>query len=123
MFARVTAVAVYVTDKERAKRFYTEVLGFDVTVDLGPELCFLRSKSGEIDVYLEGGMKPAAVDRASSRLSFFLRAEQSAQETYSRLRQAGVKLLQTAPEAVDERTACFQLQDPDGNILEVCGSR
>jgi predicted enzyme related to lactoylglutathione lyase len=123
MFDAVTAVAVYVTDKERAKSFYTEVLGFEVAVDLGPELCFLRSKSGKIDVYLEGGMKPAAVDRSSSRLSFFLRTEEPARETHAKLREAGVKLLQDAPEAVDERTACFQAVDPDGNILEVCGSR
>jgi predicted enzyme related to lactoylglutathione lyase len=123
MFNAVTAVAVYVTDKERAKRFYTDVLGFDVAADLGPELCFLRSKNGEIDVYLEGGMKPAAVDRASSRLSFFLRAEDTALEAHARLREAGVRVLQDAPEAVDDRTACFQLLDPDGNILEVCGTR
>ncbi len=123
MFDAVTAVAVYVTDKERAKRFYTEVLGFDVRADLGPRLCFLKSKSGEIDIYLEGGMKPADSDPGRTRLSFFLRAEEPARDAYVRLREAGVRLLQDAPEPVDERTACFQLLDLDGNILEVCGSR
>jgi predicted enzyme related to lactoylglutathione lyase len=123
MFDAVTAVAVYVTDKERAKRFYTEVLDFDVAVDLGPELCFLKSRNGGINVYLEGGMKPAAVDRGSSRLSFFLHAHAPAEETYRRLQDSGVTLLQDAPQAVDEQIACFQLLDPDGNILEVCGAR
>ncbi len=102
MFSAVGALAVYVTDKEKAKEFYTTVLGFEVAVDLGPDLCFLKSPNGAIDVYLEGGMTPSAVDRRTCRLSFFLRAEESA--------------------AVDDDTACFQLLDPDGNIIEVCGA-
>jgi catechol 2,3-dioxygenase-like lactoylglutathione lyase family enzyme len=123
MFTSIGALAVYVTDKERAKDFYTSVLGFKLAADLGPNLCFLKSPNGGIDVYLEGGKKPAKVDRETSRLSFFLRSERSADDTFAILRDAGVRLLKDEPEAVDESTACFQLLDPDGNIVEVCGAR
>jgi catechol 2,3-dioxygenase-like lactoylglutathione lyase family enzyme len=123
MFKNVGALAVYVTDKERAKEFYTRVLGFRVAADLGPDLCFLKSPNGAIDVYLEGGMKPTDIDAATVRLSFFLRAEDPAREVFAALRAAGVRLLQDEPEAVDDETECFQLQDPDGNIIEVCGAR
>jgi lactoylglutathione lyase len=123
MFERIGALAVYVTDKERAKEFYTSVLGFEVAADLGPDLCFLRSPNGAIDIYLEGGKKLTQISDQSTRLSFFLRAEASADSTFARLRNAGVKLLQDEPEAVDDTTACFQLRDPDGNIIEVCGTR
>ena len=105
MFQGIGALAVYVTDKERAKEFYTSVLGFEVVADLGPNLCFLKSNNGEIDIYLEGGMKPVTADSQTSRMGFFLR------------------LLQEEPKAVDDNTACFQLLDPDGNIVDVCGPR
>jgi catechol 2,3-dioxygenase-like lactoylglutathione lyase family enzyme len=123
MYKSIGALAVYVTDKERAKKFYTDILGFEVAADLGPNLCFLKSPGGEIDIYLEGGMKPSDIDNRTSRLSFFLRAEGSASATFAALREAGVQMLQDEPEAVDDTTACFQFLDPDGNIIEACGTR
>ncbi|UCG45447.1 MAG: VOC family protein [Candidatus Bathyarchaeota archaeon] len=121
MFKSIRALAVYVTDLERAKRFYTEVLSFKLSVDLEPNLCFLKSKSGDINIYMEGGKSQTSIDDQTSRLSFFLQAERSASETYAVLKAAGVKLLQEAPELVGGETACFQFEDPDGNIIEVCG--
>ncbi|MFQ5905390.1 MAG: VOC family protein [bacterium] len=119
MFKNVGALAVYVSDLERAKKFYTEVLGFQIVTELSPTLCFLRSRSGDIEIYVEGGKKPASIDNETSRLSFFLRTEESAPEAYDALRTAGVKLLQDAPEFVGDDTYCFQFEDPDGNIIEV----
>lgn len=121
MFKSIRSLAVYVTDMKRAKRFYTEILGLEVSADLGPNLCFLKSRSGNIHIYMEGSSKSTSIDNQTSRLSFFLQAENSAFETYAALEAAGVKLLQEAPELVGDDTACFQFEDPDGNIIEVSG--
>lgn len=121
MFKSIGSLAVYVTDLERAKKFYTEILGFKVSADLGPTLCFLKSKSGNIDIYMAGGNKPASIDNQTSRLSFFLRTEKPASEVHAILKNAGVELLQDAPEYVGDATYCFQFKDPDGNIVEVAG--
>lgn len=121
MFKTIGSLAIYVTDLDRAKKFYTEILGFKISADLGPTLCFLASVSGDIDIYLEGGHAPSTVDNQTARLSFFLRSERSAAETYDALKQAGVTLLQDAPEPVGDDTYCFQFLDPDGNVLEVAG--
>jgi predicted enzyme related to lactoylglutathione lyase len=121
LFESIQTVAVYVTDLGRAKKFYTEVLGFEVSAEVTPTLCFLRSRSGKVSIYLEGGQKPAKTDARTVRLSFFLQTEQSAKDVYKALKARGVKLLQEAPEPVDENTSCFQFEDPDGNILEVSG--
>ncbi len=120
MFNRVSSLAIYVTDLERAKRFYTDILGFEIRADLGPTLCFLVSKSGNIDIYLEGGHKPSKVDNETARLSFFLESEKSASETYAALKSAGVNVL-TEPGCVGDDTWCFQFTDPDGNVIEVSG--
>ena len=121
MFKSIGSLAVYVTDLEKAKKFYTETLGFEVSADLGPTLCFLKSKSGGIDIYMVGGNKPASIDNQTSRLSFFLRTEKPASEIHATLKKARVELLQDAPEFVGDATYCFQFKDPDGNILEVAG--
>lgn len=123
MFTDVSCLAVYATDYRRAKRFYTEVLGFDVRVELGPNLCFLVSKSGKVNIYLEGGYEPNAVDERMARLSFFLEAEKSVFETYEDLKEAGVRLLDNAPEQVGNDRYVFRLADPDGNIIEVSGKK
>ena len=122
MFESASTLAIYVTDMNRAKKFYTEILQFDVSADLGPELCFLKAKSGKFSIYLSAGYKPHAVDTRTSRLGFFLRSKESAAETLVQLRAAGVKVLQNAPEQVADDTACFQFEDPDGNIIDVAGS-
>jgi len=119
MFKSVRSVAVYVSDMNRATEFYTKVLGFELAHDLGPELCFLRSHTGDIYIYLEAGKKPAPVAGDDCRLSFFLEAEEKAAEVYAELKASGVKLLQDAPEEVSDEDACFQFLDPDGNIVEV----
>jgi len=121
MFKGIRTVVVYATDKTRAQEFYTRVLGFEVAHDLGPELAFLRSRNGEVYIYLEGGKAPASADAGACRLSFFLEAEKTAAEAHAELRAAGVRLLQEGPEPVSDADACFQFLDPDGNIIEVSG--
>jgi len=119
MFKSINTIAVYVSDMERAKKFYTEILSFDVKVDLGPTLSFLQS--GDIHVYLEAGHKSSAVDNKSTRLSFFLETEKSAQETFEALKTAGVEILDDTPQEVGDGVFAFQFLDPDGNVLEATG--
>jgi catechol 2,3-dioxygenase-like lactoylglutathione lyase family enzyme len=123
MFTEIRCLAVYVTDMERAKKFYTEVLGFEISADVHPNLCFLRSKTGrgKVPIYLEGGHKPASADDDTARLSFFLEPEKRVPEVFEELKRAGVKILQEAPELVSDDIMWFQFCDPDGNILEVSG--
>ncbi len=122
MFSRMRALAIYVTDLERAKMFYTTVLGFEVLTDINPDVCFLKSTSGDIILYVEGGKTPASIDEETCRLSFFLQAEASAFETHAALKKAGAVLLQETPEQLGEDTYWFQVKDPDGNIIEVTGT-
>ena len=121
MFKSINTLAVYVSDMERAKGFYTGILGFDVRVDLGPNLSFLVSRSGKIHIYLEAEKEPKPADSGATRLSFFLRTEESAHETFEALKEADVTLLNDSPEEVGDGVWTFQFKDPDGNILEATG--
>ncbi len=120
MFKSVSCVAVYATDIDRSRDFYTGTLGFRVAADLGG-LCFLKSASGAIDVYLEsvGNRSGAAAD--SARLGFFLTSEGPVQAAMDRLRGMGVRVLEDSPVRVDDHTGCFRFADPDGNLIDVSG--
>lgn len=118
MFTDVSCLAVFVTDYERAKAFYTDVLKFRVRVELGPDLCFLVSESGRVHIYLEGGYEPAC-----ARLGFFLEAAAPIFDTYKTLEAAGVQLLDEGPEQVGDDRYSFRFADPDGNIIEVSCKR
>ena len=122
MFKDIKTVAIYVSDKEKAKRFYTEILGFVESVDLGPNLCFLRSENGKINIYLQGGMKKTNYNSDNCRLSFFLRAEDSIYHIFEYLQNAKVTILQKQPEIVGDNIGTFQFLDLDNNIIEVEGS-
>ena len=117
MFTRVGALAIYASDLDRAKQFYIDVLGFELSAQVAPDLCFL--KSGQINLYLRGGNQPIRAGSNECRLSFFLVADRPAAEVFALLKSAGVSMLQDAPELVGDGTFCFQFRDPDGNILEV----
>jgi predicted enzyme related to lactoylglutathione lyase len=122
MFTHVRALAVHVTDLERAKRFYTEVLGFELRVQVSPTLCFLNTRAPGINVYLEGGHRPSTVDRETARLGFFLQLDGPVHAAYDRLKERGVEMLTDAPEEVGDDVWTFPFADPDGNILEATGS-
>ena len=121
MFETVRTVAVYVSDIEPARRFYVEILGFELRVQVHENLCFLASASGKVHVYLEGGHRPAPAGPDATRLSFFLETEGSAREAFDRLKSAGVTLLEEAPEEVGDGVFVFRFLDLDGNVLEATG--
>jgi catechol 2,3-dioxygenase-like lactoylglutathione lyase family enzyme len=119
MFQGILTVAIYVTDMARAKKFYTETLGFEQGWDVHENLSFL--KVGNTHVYLEAGYEPSEITDKSARLSFFLEAEKSVKEVFEVLKAKGVNIIQDAPEQVGDEVWWFQFRDPDGNILEVSG--
>lgn len=123
MFKPVSTLAVYASEKERSVEFYTKILGFHVSCDLGPEACFLQSSDGRITIYLEAGMTPNTMDNQMVRLSFFLESDEPAMEIFGRLLHAGAEILQEIPEPVDDHIGWFQVLDPDGNIIEVTGTQ
>lgn len=122
MFTNIRSIAIYVSDMERAKNFYVDILGFEIRADIPQaNLCFLYTKNKKLSVYLKAGNKPSKIDNHTCRLSFFLEAEKSINETFNELKKADVKILQEKPDLVADDTFTFQFLDPDGNILEVVG--
>lgn len=121
MFSGISVLSIYVSDLEKAKKFYIDLIGFELSVDMGSNACFLKFGTGELGVYIEGGYFSAGSTSTTTRLGFCLEASGSVKQLFNKLKRSETRVLQEAPQKVGENIYWFQFEDPDGNVLEVSG--
>ena len=123
---RINLASVLVDDQEKARRFYTETLGFQVKhdIDLG-EARWLTVVSPEapdgVELLLEPDAHPAAkpfkaalVEDGMPYTSF---AVEDVRAEFARLRDAGVTFTQEPTEMGPVVTAVFD--DTCGNLIQI----
>lgn len=130
---KISTVALRVADQERARRFYTETLGFTCTedVDLGNMRWLTVSPPGQPDlnVLLEK-LSPPIVDEESARQieslmakgvggSLFFEVE-DIRATFDELVAAGVEIIQEPKETFYGIDAAFR--DDSGNQMRMVQS-
>lgn len=123
--AVVGHVHLKVADLERAIRFYTEVLGFDVTQRLGDSAAFLSAGGYHHHVGLntwesKGGAAPAPGTTGLFHVAFLYPSRASLGTAFRRLVARGVPLEGAADHGVSE---ALYLRDPDGNGVELYWDR
>jgi catechol 2,3-dioxygenase-like lactoylglutathione lyase family enzyme len=118
-------VAHFITsnDVERARRFYTEILGGEVAFRFG-ELTYVRLANAFIIINVGGGPtddKPTVILEAPSnpdRVSSFLNLRVAdIQAKYAEWSAKGAQFL-TPPTQHDHEIRCY-IRDPDGYLIEV----
>jgi predicted enzyme related to lactoylglutathione lyase len=113
----VTKVAIQVEDQDRAKRFWTEQLGFELVQDTpyGQERWLeVRTPDKAVTVVLDlrRGQRPTAPDPSLPTSNVFFYAE-DLQQTYQELRARGVEFPQPPVEQPFGWWSLFQ--DSEGN--------
>ena len=113
----INVIAIYVTDLERAKVFYSSTLGFEVSSEMSPGLLLT---SNEISIYLEPGRmaksdSPLKCCEVSPCFS-----TDSIKASYEELKKTGVKIVSEYVEYGPE-FAMFKFADPDNNVIELAG--
>ena len=116
-------VLLRVLDLDRARRFYTEVLGFRV-LEEDPEhggiFLALPAQSHAIDLFqvkdeeLARRQTPGA--RGLGHIAFRVESEHALREAYASLRDHGIAITRTI-DHVSQQSVYFE--DPDGNTLEI----
>jgi len=116
-------VLLRVLDLERARKFYTEVLGFSV-LEEDPEhgglFLALDGQSHAIDLFavkdLDAARSQTPGVRGLGHVAFRVASEEALKEAYGALREHGVEVTRSI-DHVSQKSIYFQ--DPDGNTLEI----
>ena len=118
-------VHLKVSDLERAVRFYTEVLGFEVMQRMGTSAAFLSAGGYHHHIGLntwesKGGDPPPRGATGLYHVAFLYPDRVSLGDALRRLSQFGVSLEGASDHGVSE---ALYLRDPDGNGIELYWDR
>jgi len=118
-------VHLKVSDLERAVRFYSDVLGFQVTQRMGEQAAFLGAGGYHHHVGLNtwetrGGGPPPPGTTGLYHVAFRFPTRKSLALAFRRLMNHSVPLQGAADHGVSE---ALYLQDPDGNGIELYWDR
>jgi len=118
-------VHLKVSELERAVRFYTEVLGFEVMQRMGSQAAFLSAGGYHHHVGLNtwesaGGPPPARGATGLYHVAFRYPDRASLARAYRRLVEHSVPLEGASDHGVSE---ALYLRDPDGNGIELYWDR
>jgi glyoxylase I family protein len=123
-FKAVSHVSLTVTDLERAKAFYRDVLGLRETTR--PNFGFPGAwfdLDGGLSLHLsvkdEMPLRPADPQRFDTRDPHFALAVEDADDTYARLQASEVPFYDFAETPTGLRQ--LFIRDPDGNMIELIG--
>jgi catechol 2,3-dioxygenase len=123
--ADIGHVHLKVSDLERAVRFYSEVLGFEVKQQLGDEAAFLAAGDYHHHVGLNtwqsrGGSPPPPGTTGLFHFAIRYPTRVALARALRRLLDAGVRLDGASDHGVSE---ALYLHDPDGNGIELYRDR
>jgi len=123
MEARIDLITIWTDDVERMKRFYNEIIGFEIEGDLGEYVEFINDGvrfaicSRSVMIGFSGGYK-RRVSGQGFELAFPCSSPADVDATYESLKKKGVKFANEPQDMPwNQRTALFE--DPDGNIHEI----
>jgi predicted enzyme related to lactoylglutathione lyase len=120
---RLLLVRVFVTDFERAVRFYTETLGMKLS-SRNDEMGWAQLRLAGADLALEREQSESEADGEESSVGRFVGvslAVADIEQTYATLRERGVEFLEP-PAKMPWGGVLAHFRDPDGNVLTLVGS-
>ena len=121
---KLFVVRVFVTDWERALRFYSETLGMEVAFR-SDEMGWAQLNTGEAQLALErmDEERPDTSPNDKALVGRFVGVSLSVpdiQQTYKTLLERGVEF-EAPPERMPWGGVLANLRDPDGNVLTLLG--
>jgi lactoylglutathione lyase len=120
MISKVAKVGVYVSDQERALKFYTEVLGFELVANLpmGENSRWIEVAPKGAETKLALWTPPGLEDRIGTFSGIVLESD-DVEKTHQDLLAKGVNFTQAPVEQAGGTMG--QFTDPDGNIFVLRG--
>ncbi len=118
-------VHLKVSDLDRAVKFYTEVMGFELTTRFGSSAAFLSAGGYHHHIGLNtwesrGGRPPAPGSTGLYHFAILLPTRKELARTFKRIVDAGWPIGGASDHGVSE---AIYLDDPDGNGIEIYHDR
>lgn len=111
----IDTVIVRVTDIERSKKWYTDILGFGITWDEPKLKLVVLNTSSNVSLTLWQTDETISINKNTASYPIFRTPDASALRI--NLEEKGVS---TESIVTDDYVTYFFFYDPDGNILEAC---
>ena len=111
----MTVVTIFVSNIDRAVRFYTEVLGMKVEYRFGNDWASLKTRDG-VTVGLHPASKESPAGRKGS-ITIGFEISESIEKTVTAMKEKGVKF--NGPIVDDKEIKAAHFEDPDGNEMYV----
>jgi catechol 2,3-dioxygenase-like lactoylglutathione lyase family enzyme len=121
MIDGISNVFLYVKDQDRAKKFWTETMGFELVQDTpynmgeGPQERWLVVMPPDRGIKLNLQLTPKGFPEISDELSWMLFTCEDIQQTYKELTERGVEFTEAPSEQFWGWWAVFK--DPDGHLI------
>lgn len=109
----MAVVTIFVTDMDRAVRFYTEILGMKVEYRFGNEWAMLKTEDG-----MAVGLHPASKQSPAGRkgsITIGFEVPGSIEKAVAEMKQRGVNF--SGPIVDDKEVKAAHFEDPDGNEM------
>jgi len=120
---RIGHVLLRASDLERSRKFYTDILGFEVMEedpDHGGLFMALKGHAHTLDLFPvqnpEAGPRPVPGGVGVHHVAFQVENDEALRAAYFTLREHGVEITR-AVDHVSQKSIYFH--DPDGNLLEI----
>jgi catechol 2,3-dioxygenase-like lactoylglutathione lyase family enzyme len=111
----MTVVTIFVSNMDRAVRFYTEVLGMKVEYRFGNQWASLKTEDG-VTVGLHPASKESPAGRKGS-ITIGFEASESIEKAVTDMKAKGVKFV--SPIVDDKEIKAAHFEDPDGNEMYI----
>ncbi len=109
----MAVVTIFVSNMDRAVRFYTGVLGMKLAYRFGDEWATLKTEDG-----MTVGLHPASKESPAGRkgsITIGFEVSESIEKAVAAMKQKGVKFVGSIVD--DKQIKAAHFQDPDGNEM------
>lgn len=111
----MAVVTIFVSNMDRAIRFYTEGLGLKLVYRFGDDWASLKTDDG-----MNVGLHPASKESPAGRkgsITIGFEVSESIRKTVATMKEKGVKFI--TPIVDDQEIKAAHFEDPDGNEMYV----